>query len=130
MQVTADPEAKLAGASISVSSTGALELKVTCPSGQSSCIGTATLRTLTAVSASVHKKKILTLGSGSFNVAGGAVETVTLHLSATARALLAHSHGVLRVQATLVAHDVAGVTRTVKTVVTLRLVKPAHAHKH
>ncbi len=128
-QTVANPEAKLASTSIDVSASGALTVKVTCPAGETSCIGTVTLRTLSAVSAGPHKKKaILTLASGPFTVVGGQAKAVTLHLSAQARALLGSSH-VMRALASLVAHDVAGVTRTVKTDVTLRLLKPSHA-KH
>lgn len=121
-----NPEAKLAGNSISVSAKGALTLKVTCPTGETACTGSVTLRTLTAVSAGARKKKaILTLASASFDVAGGQLQAVVLHLSGAARGLLAHSH-VLHVSATLVAHDSYGTTRTVKTTVTLRL---AASHK-
>ncbi len=125
VQSAGNPSATLAGTSISVSPAGALTVKVSCPSGETSCIGTITLRTLSAVSASSHKKAILTLTSGSFTVAGGQTKAVALHLSAKAKALLAHSH-VLRASATLVAHDAAGATRTVKTTVSLRLAKKKH----
>ncbi len=125
---TNNPEAKLAGTAVSVSPSGVFTLKVTCPSGEATCIGTVTLRTAAAVSASAHKKKaILTLATGSFTVAGGQTKALTLHLSAKARALLARSH-VLRAKAALVAHDPAGVKRTVNTSVTLRLAKAAHKH--
>ena len=135
-----NPSATLAGTSLSASAKGALTMKVACPSGESSCIGTVTLRTVSAVAASSRKahkrktkKKILTLASGSFTVPGGQTKLVTLHLSSKARALLARSHA-LRALATLVAHDSAGVTRTVKTTVSLRLQKPhrkpSHRRKH
>jgi hypothetical protein len=129
LQSVHNPSATLAGSSLSVSPSGALTLKVSCPSGESTCIGTVTLRTLTAVSAGAHKKKaILTLAGGSFTVAGGQTKAIALHLSAKAKALLAHSH-LLRAQATLIAHDTAGVSRTVKATVSLRLAKPSHGHK-
>jgi PKD repeat protein len=122
--VTRNPEAKLASTSVSVSPTGTLTIKLTCPVGETSCVGTVTLQTLSAVSTAAHKKKaILTLTSGSFTVAGGQTKALTLHLSSGARSLLGHSR-VLRALATIVAHDSAGVTRTVKTSVTLRLVEP------
>jgi PKD repeat protein len=122
--VTRNPEAKLASTSVSVSPTGTLTIKLTCPVGETSCIGTVRLQTLSAVSTAAHKKKaILTLTSGSFTVAGGQAKPVMLHLSSGARSLLGRSH-VLRALATIVAHDSAGVTRTVKTSVTLRLVGP------
>ncbi len=96
------PDATLAGTtSLVVSGSGAVTLKLACPAGEASCHGTVTLRTLGAVKASAHgRKRVLTLAAGSFTVAGGRVEAVTLRLSAEARALLARSH-VLRVQATL-----------------------------
>ncbi len=122
-----EPVAELAVSTVSVGPSGALALKVTCPSGESSCTGTVTLRTLTAVSASTHKKKkaILTLASGSFSVVGGQVKVVSLHLSSAARALLAHVH-VLRARATLLAHDTSGASHTTTVTVTLRAAKAAH----
>jgi hypothetical protein len=124
------PDATIASTSLRASASGVVTIKVTCPVGVSSCIGTVTLRTLNAVSASAagaakSKGSILTLASGSFNVPGGGVRTVTLHLSAKARALLARSH-VLRVRATIVAHDSAGGTHTGQTIATLRAAKAKH----
>ena len=125
------PDAEIAGAAVAASPTGAVSLKVSCPAGESTCIGTVTLRTLTAVSASrasiAKKKAILTLASGSFTVAGGAIKTITLHLSAKARKLLARMH-VLRVRATIVAHDPAGATHTTLATVTLRALKAKRHH--
>jgi hypothetical protein len=125
--VKAVPIATLAGASASVSSAGAFTLKVSCPAGESSCSGAVTLKTLKAVVASVgHQAKakasILTLATGSFSVAGGQTKTVTLHLSAKARSLLAKLH-VIASRATLVAHDPAGATHTTTATVTLRAAK-------
>jgi hypothetical protein len=124
------PDAEIAGASIPVSSSGVLVLKVSCPAGESDCIGTVTLRTLTAVRASAAGKKgkkskpaILTLASGSFAVAGGQVKSITLHLSSAARGLLASSH-VLKARATVAAHDPAGASHTAQATLTLRLVAP------
>jgi PKD repeat protein len=121
------PDAKLASTALAASTSGALTIKVSCPAGESSCSGTVALRTLDAVSASAGraakakkaKKAILTLASGSFSVAGGKTKTVTLHLSAKARALLSRTHS-LRVRATIVAHDPSGATHTTQAVVTLR----------
>ncbi|HWX96313.1 MAG TPA: PKD domain-containing protein, partial [Solirubrobacteraceae bacterium] len=50
------PAAHLAGTSITVSKSGALTLKITCPVGVSTCSGTVTLRTASAVSAAAKKK--------------------------------------------------------------------------
>ncbi|HWY17511.1 MAG TPA: PKD domain-containing protein [Solirubrobacteraceae bacterium] len=126
-----EPAATLAASSLAVSPQGAFTVKVTCPSGESTCTGTIMLQTLSAVSARArkHKKAILTLANGSFTVVGGQLEVVTLHLSTKARALLARSR-VLRARATLLAHDPAGATHTTRTIVTLRLSKPAHGRKH
>jgi hypothetical protein len=124
------PDASIASTSLHASASGAVTIKVTCPAGVSSCAGTVTLRTLNAVNASVagaakSKGSVLTLASGSFNVPGGGVKTVTLHLSAKARALLARLH-VLRVRATIIAHDPAGGAHTGQTVATLRAAKSKH----
>lgn len=115
----------LASTSLPVSPAGAVPIKVNCL-GQSSCAGTVTLRTLTAVSAGAGKKKaVLTLASASFTVAGGKVKVLTLHLSAKARGLLARSH-VLRARATIVARDSSGASHTTAASVTLKVVKTKH----
>lgn len=120
------PNAVLAKTSASVSSSGVVSLSVSCPAGESSCAGTVTLRTLTAVSAAVGgraaKKAVLVLATGSFSVAGGKVKSVTLRLSAKAKKLLAKAH-VLRARATIVAHDAAGASHTSQATVTLRAAK-------
>jgi hypothetical protein len=128
---------------------------VTCPAGESSCIGTVALRTLKAVSvaddrklsenssdrATAHpkgksrsfrplfkskKKKskaaVLQLASGTFTAAGGQVATVTLRLSAKARALLEHTH-MLVAQATISAHDPVGATYVSQAPVEIRTSK-------
>jgi hypothetical protein len=122
------PDATIADTSLSVASSGAFVVKIECPAGETSCTGTITVRTLKAVIAGVpgreakQKASVLTLASGSFTVAGGQTKAVTLHLSATARHLLARSH-VLSARATIVAHDPAGGTHTGQTIVTLRAPK-------
>ena len=127
------PDAKLTRTSLTVSPSGSVSAKVTCPSGESSCTGTVVLQTLTAVSAATtghqpkHKPAVLMLASRSFTVAGGQAKVVTLQLSATARALLAHAH-VLRVRATITARDPAGAKHTVQTIVTLRPPKATGHH--
>jgi PKD repeat protein len=125
------PDATLAGTtSLAVSESGGVTLKLACPAGEASCSGTVTLRTLGAVKASARgRKHVLTLATGSFTLAGGRVKAVMLHLSAAARALLARSH-VLRVQATVLAHDLAGAIHTTQAIVTLRIAKPSHRPKH
>ncbi|HTA33090.1 MAG TPA: PKD domain-containing protein [Solirubrobacteraceae bacterium] len=117
------PEAELAATSLSVTPAGAFSVKVKCAAGASSCSGTVTFKTLGAVSAG-KKKSVLTLASGSFTISGGAVKTLTLHLSAKARALLAHSH-VLRAKSTIVARNASGASATSTATVTLKA-----ANKH
>ena len=122
------PDAQLASTSLQVSASGAVTLRISCPAGESSCAGSVTLRTLSAViAASGHlakgKPAVLTLATGSFTVPGGAVRAITLHLSAKARALLARSH-TLRARVTLLAHDLSDASHTTQTIVTLRAPKP------
>jgi PKD repeat protein len=117
----------LAGSTLSASKSGALAIKVNC-AGQSSCTGSVTLKTATAVSAGKHKKKaVLTVAAGSFKVLGGHIQAVTLHLSASARTLLAHSGSRgLRVRVTIVARDSAGLTHTTPALVTIHAAKVKH----
>jgi hypothetical protein len=131
-EIKPTPIATLAANSAMVSSSGAFTLKVKCPSGETTCSGTVTLRTLSAVVASTgHEAKakaaILTLATGSFSAAGGQVKTITLHLSSKARALLAHSHShSIASRATILAHDPAGASHTTLANVTLHAAKPKH----
>ncbi len=120
------PDATIAGTSVTVSSSGAFALKIACPAGVPSCSGTVTLRTLHAVVAvPKHKAAVLSLASGSFTVTGGQFRTITLHLSATARKLLARSHA-LSARATIAAHDPAGASHTGTASLTLHAAKAKH----
>ena len=121
-------EASIAGSSVSVSPSGALTIKVDC-GGKSSCAGTVTLRTLSAVAAGSKHKAILTLASASFSIAGGQAKSITLHLSAKARVLLADSH-VLHARATIVGRDSSGATHTTSSTVTLKLTKASKGKHH
>jgi hypothetical protein len=120
----------MAGNPTTVSSSGAFTLKLQCPTGASSCTGTITLKTAKAVVASVGraakkpKAAILTLATGSFEIAGGQVKSVTLHLSSTARTLLARSH-VLSALATIVARNAKGESATTKASFSLHPAKAA-----
>jgi hypothetical protein len=117
-----DPKAALASTSITVAKNGSFTVKVTCPPEQPSCAGTLTVKTLNAVSA--KKKAILTLASGSFSLAGGKVESVTLHLSSKGKKLLAKVHS-LKALATILSHGPKGSSD--KTTAVLRLLA---AKKH
>ena len=65
---------------------------------------------------------VLTLASKSFSIVAGKVQVLTLHLSATARRVLAKTH-TLRARATIVAHDSTGSTHTTTAIVTLKAAK-------
>jgi hypothetical protein len=122
------PRATLAGASLSVSASGVLALKVSCQAGAPICTGTVSLRTAAAVSARAPtraKKQILALAGGSFSLTGGQTKTISLRLSAKARKLLLRLHS-LRARATLLSHDAAGETSKVEEFVTLRPAKRKH----
>jgi hypothetical protein len=62
---------------------------------------------------------VVTLARGSFALGGGQTRTLTLHLSARARALLARVH-LLKATATIAARDPAGLTHTARAAVTIR----------
>lgn len=116
--------ATFAGTALTVSKTGLVPIKVNC-AAQSSCTGSVTLRTLSAVPAAKHKKAVLTLATGSFALAGGQIKALTLHLTAKGKAYLARVH-TLRVSATIVARDSAGAMHTTQSVLTLRAAKANH----
>ncbi len=109
-----------------MSASGDVSVKISCPAGESSCTGTVTLRTLNAVSASADAAKvkpaILALATGSFTVPGGEAKTVTLRLSAKARALLARLH-TMRIRASIVARNPSGAIHASQTIATLRAPK-------
>ena len=126
-------DAELTSGSLAASSSGTVNVSVSCPVTESRCGGTVTLRTLTAVRAATGhrhnlKAAFLTLATGSFTVAGGQVATVRLRLSSKARALLARKH-LLRARATIIAYDPAGVTHVTHTIVTIRAAKETHGRK-
>ena len=115
-------DATLASSStLTATPSGSLTLKVRCPSGVSACTGTVTLRTLTALATRKGAKKaILTLAQGSFTIAGGEVKALALHLSATARRMLAGGR-TLRARLVINAHNGKGEAQTVQDTVSVRL---------
>jgi hypothetical protein len=129
--VPAVPAVKIGPVS-TVSTSGSFTVTLTCPTGQTSCSGSVTLKTLKAVVAAVGhaakgkpKAAILTLSSGSFELSGGQHKTVTLRLSSAARALLAKTHSIIA-RVTMVAHNPQGESATSTGTLTL---KPAKAAK-
>lgn len=121
------PLAAISGTSLKVAANGSFTIKVTCPQGVTACVGTVTVKTLTAVAARrgafTAKKSILALASGSFDVSGGQVKSVTLHLSSKGKALLKRLHNTLRARATISAHNPDGESHVGQAVLTLRAAK-------
>ena len=132
------PAAGLVSTSLAASRAGTVKLVVTCPTGETSCSGTVTLRTLSPVVVGMRasrshakqrsKPKVLTLASGSFTLAGGDQKTLALRLTAGARSLLGRSHE-LRARATIVAQDPAKAVHSTELTVTLLAVKAAPRHR-
>ena len=124
--------AALASRSLTATASGAVKVKLSCLAADARCTGTVTLRTLTAVLTGTghHRRRsraiILTLARGSFTAARYRTTTVTLHLSAKARSLLAGSR-VLRARATVAAYEPRGITRITKAIVTIRVAPPQRA---
>jgi hypothetical protein len=123
------PDAELASTALLADASGHVVVEISCPARETSCAGTVTLRTLSAVSAEAGAVEaagkgatILTLAKGSFTVVGGRSKKLTLRLSAKGRTLLARSHAV-RVRATITAHDPAGASHTSQRTATLRSTK-------
>jgi PKD repeat protein len=115
--------AGLSSSALSVSKTGVVPIKINC-GGPSICRGTITLRTAGAVGPAKHKS-VLTLGAGSFSLAGGQSKAVSLRLSSKGKALLARSH-TLKAIAIILARDSAGATHTMRLTVTLHAAKTKH----
>ena len=121
------PDVRLASTALVASPAGFVIVEVSCPSGESTCLGAVTLRTASAVLAGVGgptKKATLTLATGSFTVPGGRLKALTLRLAPRARALLARVH-TLRIRVTIVAHDPAGAKHTFVANATLREARAA-----
>jgi hypothetical protein len=114
------PLANLTSRTIIAGRNGTLSLRISCPAGESACAGTVSLQTLTAVrTAGSTRRRILTLASVSFRVAGGDTTTVHLRLSSFGRRLLARNRQV-RLRAVIAAHDAAGLHHTTRLIVTVR----------
>jgi hypothetical protein len=114
------PAATLRASHLQAGRRGFVTVKIACPAGESSCEGTVSLRTLSAVIAgSGARASVLTLASGRFKVAGGRVVAVRLRLTARGRTLLAR-RGTLRVRVLILAHDPAGARHTSHAAATLR----------
>jgi hypothetical protein len=117
------PLATLAHRTLAESRRGTVAVRVSCPAWEQRCLGTVVLRATTraggALRSSAPRRVVLTLAGGSFALSGGQTRTVTLHLSAKARVLLASVH-VLKAAATIAVRDQAGLTHIARTTVTIR----------
>jgi len=122
----AEPDVTLVGRPSAVSSRGRLTLELSCPAGESSCAGTAELRSATPVRAAGARAKaaILTLAAARFEIPGAAARLVRLQLSARARALLARARS-MRVRLVLAAHDPQGRRHTSHAALLLRAARRA-----
>jgi len=126
----ASPDVTLADKPLRANPSGAVTIKISCPAGDANCAGTLTLRTQRAVTSTVAGKPkakpvVITFGTAAFTIAGGKVETVVLHLSAKARALLGRLHS-LGVRVTIVAHNPAGASHTAQSITVLLAPKTSH----
>jgi hypothetical protein len=119
------PVASLLSRSLTASRSGSVKVKLGC-TGQSSCVGAVTLRTLSPVPTGGTSKGtgVLALAAGSFDLAGGRDGSIVMHLSAKARKLLQRMH-TLRVRAGIAWHAPAGSAHTGQIILTLRLAKNA-----
>jgi PKD domain len=118
------PDVTLSNASLSASSGGLVPVTLFCASTDS-CKGTLTLRGLVAVAVRHGKRKASesTFSVASFSLAGASHERIVLHLTAKARASLAHVHA-LDAQLTIFATDPAGASRTSHVPVLIHAPKP------
>jgi len=122
------PVVTLSGSPTTVSKIGAFALKLHCATGATSCTGTITLKTSKAIAAAKKKKPaILTLATASFSLSGGELKSLTLHLSSTARAVLARTH-VLSAVATIAARNAAAEAATSKASFSLHPAKVVKKH--
>jgi iron transport multicopper oxidase len=124
LRETGSPSARIAGTVFTASRRGMLKLRVGCPAAVVICSGRIVLRARTAIAAGASPSAkgntvLLTLAAGSFAIRGGQVRTLTMHLSAKARALLARRH-VLNAQATIASRDPAGLSHTAHATVAIR----------
>jgi iron transport multicopper oxidase len=117
------PDAELASALLKAAKRGLVGVRISCPTLETSCIGTILLRTRAGRTATGKRAargaRPVTLAVGSFTVLGGHVTGVRLRLDPTARAWLAR-FGTLRIEALLMAHDAAGSKHSARALVTLR----------
>jgi PKD repeat protein len=92
----------------------ALRVTLTCASGKTSCAGTVTVHTATAVPLSARRgapRRKLTLGSARFSVPGGTSRPVTIRLSSKLAPALGFLQ-LVKLNLTVAAHDTDGDAHT------------------
>jgi hypothetical protein len=123
----------LAGTALVMSASGMFAIDIRCPTTDSVCAGTVTLRTLRAPDArrtdddsGPHRPAAVTLATGSFSIPGGQMRAIELKLSADARRLLSKTR-TLGASATISPRDRTAAARAVTVLVTLRT--PAYTRR-
>jgi PKD repeat protein len=111
-KISAVPDVTLGARSYTVSSSGLLTVKLGCPSGETRCSGTISLRARLG-------RQTVRIAGASFSVAGGSSVATKLRLSHAARGLLARRR-ILSTAVTIQASDTAGASHTTAATVTLR----------
>lgn len=109
---------------------GVVTLALSCPTGQSTCVGTVRLQITEKVKVGKGKKaktktKVVTVGSASFSLATGQKKSLVIKLNHTGSTLLRKSKS-LKLSIVIAAHNRAGRSVTTRTSTT---VKPAKAKK-
>lgn len=101
---------------LAVGPAGNLTVKLSCPSGETACFGTVTLKGGNAPKALKGKR----IASGTFIIVGGRTKGLSLRLSRKALAVLKRRH-VLRARATILARNATGASHTTIATATLKL---------
>jgi hypothetical protein len=115
--------ARLAKTELAANRAGDVNVRMSCPVGESACVGSLMLRSADTVraqsSAAKRTATRLTLATGEFNLPAGHTGTVVLRLTPRARLLLSHVH-VLHARVTITARHLAGAWHGSVAAVTIR----------
>jgi len=115
-------EGELAGTTLAAGPGGTVSVRIRCRSARASCRGMLTLQALSSAAAGTLPRF---LASGSFAVAAGKTLVVRLHLSSSARRLLARAH-VLRAVMTIASQSAGSASRSQRVRVTITARKHSH----
>ncbi len=119
--------AVLSGFTLRAGPAGNVAVRVLCPSQPGSCTGTASLRTRGVVRISPHERRpaVVTLATGSFQIAAGHTKIVLLRMTPRGRILLTRDRR-MRVAVLLVSRDAHGLSHVVRGAATLAAPLVAH----